>query len=212
MNTAGPSPRRSTYAVQGCLRAAALITLGLWVLACAAAPDPAQEREDNRLLSLALSRPESDGRFEVVFPDTDLQIQDRSGAAMDALRDRIRGFANREGFDASRLLDRLLERNKRSRRLTLMSSEAYGYFVDYEKKYFPYFQGSEGDWRRMYAAHPKVTGVKHVSLPAHDPASMTVLIYVCRQTMPASGSGAIYMYRDTGSSLQELGRVQTWVP
>jgi hypothetical protein len=152
------------------------------------------------------------GRFEVVFPDTSLVLQDRSGAALDSIRDQIKDFANIGGGDAERLLDLLLKRNKKSSRLTLMSSQENGYFVDYEKKYFPYFQGNEGDWRRMYADFPKITGVKHVSLPAHDPASMIVLIYTCRQAMPASGSGHICVYRDTGSALQELGRVQTWVP
>lgn len=212
MSTASISPPVSKSALQNGLRSAGIVVLGLCILACAAAPDPDQERRDNRLLAMALSRPTTDLRFEVVFPDTSLVLQDRSGAAMDAIRDKIQGFGNIGGVDAERLLDLLLKRNKRTSRLTLMSSQENGYFVDYEKKYFPYFQGNEGDWRRMYAAFPKVTGVKHVSLPAHDPASMIVLIYICRQTMPASGSGNIYVYRDTGNTLQELGRIQTWVP
>jgi hypothetical protein len=162
--------------------------------------------------TLALTQPAGNGKFEVVYPETSLLLQDDSGAALDSIRDQIQGFVHIEGFKVGPLLDKLLKRNKASSRLALGSSPEQGFFIDYEGKYLGYLQGNEGDWKRMYADFPKVTAVKHVSLPSYEKGNEIVLIYICRMTYPASGSGQICVYRDNGTSLQLLGKVTTWTP
>jgi len=189
-----------------------IVLAGILALSCNSGPSPEEAANDNRLLALALAQPSDQDRYHVVIPDTSLLLEDDSGAALDRLHDQIQGYVQGGGADVKSLLKRLLKRNKYSSRLTLMSSKDNGYVVDYNADFFPFFQGNEGDWKRMYALYPKVVGVKQVSLPAYEKGHDIVLIYVCRRTMPASGSGYIYVYRDNGTSLTPLGSVQTWSP
>ena len=114
-----------------------------------------------------------------------------------------------KGYDASELIDRLFERNKKSVRLSLESSRADGYVVDYEGEYAKYFKEGGGGLKRWYRDHPTAIGWTGISLPAYDPETGIILVYK-DTAIGHYGGGGLYIYRYESGELKEIASVALW--
>ncbi|MHC4682130.1 MAG: hypothetical protein ACYTEK_25980 [Planctomycetota bacterium] len=115
-----------------------------------------------------------------------------------------------EAYELSELIDLLCE-NKKSVRLSVESSRANGYVVDYEGEHDKYFKKDGGSWKKWYEDHPTATGFTHVSLPAYDPKTGIVLVYKSSISGPRFGGGGIIAYKYESGRLKQIGGVGLWI-
>jgi hypothetical protein len=168
--------------------------------------------EDNQILFLALNRSYKDGGYTIVAPETRLSHLDtKDSKEIQQTKKYILDNIEIEGYDLSKLLDHFFERNAISVRLSIKSSLENGYQVDYDRMYEKYFEKNEGGWEQWYKEHPKAHGWTTVSLPAFDPESKIVLLYMGTQSHWLMGSGYIFVFKYDKGILKELKRVMLWI-
>lgn len=193
-------------------RYAIILAVSMIIAAFCLWAEDGKQLDDNSILSLVLTRSYDDGGFTVVASETALShgnLNDPTEAK--GTKGYLLKNIKIEGCDVSALIDRLIERNKKSVRLTLKSSPEKGYAVDYEGKYKRYFEKDGGGWEKWYKENPRAHGLTEVSLPVYDPKSDIVLVYVGTQGHWLAGSGFVIAYRYEDSKLVELCRVMMWI-
>ena len=100
-------------------------------------------------------------------------------------------------------------------RLNINSSVKDGYYVDYDGVFSRYVINDENSgWLRLQIFHPQVWGFSSISLPAYDPESGYVLIYIGNRMNSIthySGGGDISIYRYIDGELTLLDYMIMWV-
>jgi hypothetical protein len=168
--------------------------------------------KDNEILALALKRSYKDGGYTIVAPETRLSHLDlKDTEEIQQTKKYIFDHMVSEGYDLSKLLDLFFERNAIPVRLSIKSSPENGYLVDYDRMYEKYFEKNGGGWEQWYQEHPKTHGWTTVSLPAYDPESKIVLIYMGTQSNWLAGSGFLIVFKYENGSLKELTRLMLWI-
>ena len=168
--------------------------------------------KDNEILALALMRSYQDGGYTIVAPETRLSHLDlKDTKEIQQTRNYILDNIEVEGYDLNKLLDHFFERNALSVRLSIKSSPENGYLVDYDRMYEKYFEKNGGGWEQWYKEHPKAHGWTTVSLPAYDPESKIVLLYMGTQSHWLMGSGFLIVFKYDQGTLKELKRLMLWI-
>jgi hypothetical protein len=168
--------------------------------------------KDNEILALALMRSYKDGGYTIVAPETSLSHLDpKDTKEIQQTKNYILDNIEVAGYDLSKLLDHFFERNALSVRLSIKSSPENGYFVDYDRMYEKYFEKNGGGWEQWYQEHPNAHGWTTVSLPAYDPESKIVLLYMGTQSHWLMGSGYIFVFKYDQGILKELKRLMLWI-
>lgn len=165
---------------------------------------------DDKILALVLKQVvhgRGVGGYTVVRPDTHLRHADpKDPDDVDQAKKYVREHLQTDGVDIAKLVDRLFAHNSKPVRLSLKSSPSDGYVVDYDGKFANYFtKGNE--WDQFYKENRGALGMTRVSLPAFDPASGLLLVYVGTTFHWLNGSGWIVLYRVEKGHLKELRRV-----
>ena len=212
-------------------RTASVIVLAclFWGTSCARferispAPVPAEVLEDetlNAILRLVFSRSleealrlreskENDG-YVVVDPETTLGLLDEPGD-LEHVKEQLELMLEGEGCDVGALVDRFVEQNRKPYRLLIESSPEDGYVIDYDGEYTRYFGKGLDAWDKFYKNNPGARGCTHVSVPAYDPKSQVVLVYVGTQTQWLAGVGYIAAFRYEDGQLRPLACPRFWV-
>lgn len=167
--------------------------------------------EENKILALVLKKHYPNDGYTVVNPETDdkkgLLWGDNAKETKKYLLDRLQT----NGVVLSGLLDRLLERNKESVRLTLKSSIKDGYLIDYDGEYENFFKTGGDGWQKWHTERPKADGMTTVSLPVYDQKAGLVLVYSGTQSDWEAGSGWLILYTYKNGQLKEINRVELWI-
>lgn len=171
--------------------------------------------DDMALLSQILGHPialDTRGGFTVVSPMTTLAALSReSPEDLERTQNFVRRKFKVQDKQIDRLLDALIQKNEEPVRLELTSSPEDGYVIDFDGKFTSYFEDGLGAWERWYEENPKADGLTQVSLPAVDPRTGLVLVYMGTQYHWTSGAGYLILYRYADGKLQELERVMLWI-
>jgi hypothetical protein len=177
---------------------------------CAAPPEPL---DDNTILSLILTSPFADGGYTVVSPRTSLDGLGTTQYAQTSFGGigYIRAYLRVRDYDLTGLIDILAERNKESTPLTIASSIRQGYYIDYENKFSRYFEKGGGGWEQLRAENPWAHGMTTISLPAYDPKTGIILVYIGTQWDWTTGEGRIYAFQYRNGVLKELKSVELWI-
>ncbi|HEY1372963.1 MAG TPA: hypothetical protein VGH50_10880 [Candidatus Binatia bacterium] len=184
-----------------------LVVVGIVLTAGCALIRDQQADQDNSILSLVLRHSYNDGGFTVVKAETKLSDYLSREKTKKYLLQKIRI----EGYNIEPLVDLLFQRNERSARLSLKSSPEEGFIVDYEGKYNKYFAQGRGGWDKWYEENPKAHGSTEVSLPAYDPSTRIVLVYIGTQSHWVAGAGYVKAFRYEKDRLEPLGMAMLWV-
>jgi hypothetical protein len=123
------------------------------------------------------------------------------------------------GYDISELYDKFLEINKNSQTLTLKSSVAEAYYIDYDSKFNQYLnelwveiESEDYDfWNIMKSNFPRFNGFYDVSMPAYDPDTGYVLIYSGYLAGPVLGMGELNLLKYEDGELTEIISDELWV-
>jgi len=83
--------------------------------------------------------------------------------------------------------------------------------IDYDGKFANYFKEDGGGWEKWYKENPKAHGITTVSLPAYDPKTGLVLLYMGTQVHWLAGSGRVILYSYEKGELKELKRLEMWI-
>ncbi len=171
--------------------------------------------EDARVLTALLSAiaPGDGEHIAVVYPETQLVLNDRSGENLDAIADRIGKITGLPLYDSRPLLNQLLKRNKRPGSLDLDAPPGANFVVDRRGTYTNFLKsGNEGDWKRMYKDHPEVRAVIHATHPVYDRPNGIALAYIQEMTLSGAGNGSIAVLGYAGGPVKVLGKVVVWSP
>jgi len=182
-----------------------LTTAGL----CAAGNEPTNE--ENAILALVLKRSFRDGGYTIVAADSGLFVGTGNPKETSYTQDYLRKRLETNGIVVKRLVTDLFERNKKPVRLTLKSAPKDGYVIDYDGKFANYFKEDGGGWEKWYKENPKAHGITTVSLPAYDPKTGLVLLYMGTQVHWLAGSGRVILYSYEKGELKELKRLEMWI-
>jgi hypothetical protein len=144
--------------------------------------------EQNNIIALALSDRFNNGGYTVINPETTIP---------DITSDRIDAQLSKQNYDFTNLLSTLFKINRTPVKLNLKSSPREGYYMDYNGMFSRYIDKHGGGWLRWRVFHPQVSGYTQVSLPAYDPQSGYVLIYMqhTRNSRFFGGGSDIFAYQ-----------------
>lgn len=183
----------------------------LTIISACHAGKPIAANQDNVIIEKVLHGKYDDGGFTVVAPMTDVAFLEGKEPDLSKLKEYVKERLKVEGYDFGPLLDKLLEKNRVTKRLSIESHPERGYFVDYDGQYDKYFKKDGGGWEAWYKHHPKAHGLTGVSLPAYDEKHGVVLIYKGNQLGGLAGAGFLIAYRYENGNLKELARVMLWI-
>ena len=168
----------------------------------------------NQLLALILKWPDSNGGHTVVKPDTAVGSGDQFALESNrqSLNARITREFNTETLDLAPLVSQLFELNNKYSRLTLESSVEDGYYVDYDGYFARYFEEYRpNSWERLRRENRKAECFTTVSLPAYEPQTGYLIVYMGVQCDWEMGFGGIYIYHYSDEVLKLVGKLGLWV-
>lgn len=171
---------------------------------------------DDEIISAILkySNPcgEMDGRGSFLLPDTSFysSLRNYSKQDMKGLSERLQSIAKDTDCDFEDLLMELIERNEKPVRLTVKSDPSKGIYMDYKGIYN---RNASSNWKNWmeWCQKNSVSSVHAVSLPAYDPSSGIVLIYVVNNNGPLAASGGLVMYKYENGKVTHIGGMALWI-
>lgn len=161
----------------------------------------------NTLLALILKEDYTNGGYTVINPQTSLGF----GTTREKLITDAAEFQRSTSFDFTNLAGQLYDLNQQFSYLTLPSSIQDGYYVDYNGKFEQYFAKDGGGWDLWHKEHPEAHGSTSVSLPAYDPQTGYILIYIGNQNGWLAGYGGLYAYQLLNGNLILVDHWDMWV-
>ena len=194
-----------------CLVFSACLITGLVITSCSSAGGNYPESA-NRILALLLKIDHANGDYTVVSPETSTGMgqlendEDRKNLIANITRNFNKGTS-----DFTRLATLFCDINSQSQRLTLESSTKDGYFIDYDGKFSQYFDKDGGGWEKLRQENPQARGMTNISLPAYDPQTGYVLVYMGTQYDWLAGAGYMYLYKYTRGKLTEINSYMMWI-
>ena len=150
---------------------------------------------ENEILSKYLESLGSDGYYTIVYPQTTIDSD------MYSDKEYIIESFDEMGYDISKLYDRFMEINKSPSLLTVKSSMAEGYYIDFDWKFIDLehlftvsdgtYQKGGGWWAFVYRNFPHFRSELQLSMPACDLETGYVLLYIFVMVWnsPESGYG-----------------------
>ena len=168
--------------------------------------------EYNQILALLLKTNETDGNYTVVDPKTSIgtEFLDTEEEKKNFIINVATRFRN-VTYDFSGLAIKLYEINLKYKYLTLQSSIDDGYYVDYDGKFSQYFTKDGGGWEKWHREYPEAHGSTSVSLPAYDPQTGYVLVYIGTQYDWLMGQGVLGLYKYIDGQLINIDFASMWV-
>jgi hypothetical protein len=160
----------------------------------------------NKILAAVLKWTDNDGRYTIV----DSEISLGYSINKKYLKEDITSEYNTDSYDFTGLVE-LFYLNRIYKRLTLQSSIEDGYYVDYDGKFAKYFQADGGGWEKLRREHPMASCMTTVSIPAYDPETGYVLVYMGVQCDWLMGQGGIVIFKYTRGNLEQIGYLELWV-
>jgi hypothetical protein len=174
--------------------------------------DLKSDEKDNALLDQILQQEFKGGGVTVVDPMTDLsRLEKDKPEDLARSREYVKEGLKIEGYDIGPLFDQLIKKNQKPVRLSLKSSPANGYLIDFDGKFENYFNSDGGGWEKWHQENPMAHGMTRVSLPAYDDKAGIILVYLGTQYDWLAGAGYLIAYKYKDGKLQELGRVMLWI-
>ncbi len=185
-------------------------------------PSETLDTEENRVLSLVLVHLLDDSPgYDVISPESSTQglfhpfvFNEREDAIywikyqlwLHDEQEQIVTYGL-EDETLSRLIEHFLVINDNPSPLTLKSSPQDGYYIDYDGKYSRYFDNDSGlGWLRMHLCRP-MTKMTYISLPAYDPETGLVLMYIDTTSGEFTSVGHIYLMKIENEQLETLIQV-----
>ncbi len=191
------------------MRQTLLVCMILFAAAFSHFDEARADDQDDAILTKALMLKSKVEGVTAVAPMTYVYGQDSKDLA--STRKYIKERFPVANYDIARLFDTLMEKNRISVRLTLPSSPEKGFIIDYDGTFKKYFEKGGGGWEQWHKDNPTLRGHTTVSLPAYDPETGFVLLYIATQSEPLSGSGYILLYKYSEGNLREISRAMLWV-
>jgi hypothetical protein len=114
-------------------------------------------------------------------------------------------------YNINSTFNKWIELNPKAPQLTIKSSPQDGYYIDYDGKFSRYFENISSGWMRWHLCRPFVGPSVDISLPAYDPHTGIIIMYIGQQADSLMGAGSIYLFRYQDGELKELNRCQIWV-
>jgi len=94
--------------------------------------------------------------------------------------------------------------------VTLESSPKDGYYIDYDGKFSRYFDGG-GGWIRWRLFRPGTACSVDISIPAYDPETGIIVMYIGTQGDYLAGAGYIFVAKYTNNDFEILSRDMVWI-
>lgn len=168
---------------------------------------PTYDTEENKILSLILDNPDAYPGYAVINRYT--------GFDDDIINDKdyILNYFKTQGYDFSDLLNQLIERNQNHPMLTIRSSREQGYYIDYRdvfSVFFNYVPFSDS-WDKMYEFYPDAHGIYTVSIPAYDPVTGYVLVYMAGGIHSLASSGWLTAFQYKDGKLTKITSHVLWI-
>jgi len=168
------------------------------------------QEEYNKIITLILTQyseeAASRGCYNIVSPEASL------GHGMPVNKENIQNKFIKYGYDYSRLVEALFERNTTDVILDISSSPENGYIIDYdETNIYPGKSWDPGAWENLRRDSPEVSEIIYISLPVYDPKTGIVLLYFSSSRGPLYGSGGIIAYEYKNGEIKLISRVEVWI-
>ena len=167
------------------------------------------QEEYNKIITLILTQyseeAASRGCYNIVNSQASL------GHGMSVSEENIQNKFIKYGYDYSRLVEALFERNTTDVILDIPSSPESGYIIDYDETYI--YSGQSWDptfWENLRRDNPDVSEIIEISLPVYDPKTGIVLLYFAPSRGPLYGFGSISAYEYENGEIKLITRVGLW--
>jgi hypothetical protein len=174
--------------------------------------------EENRILTLLLTKEKGNRGYAIVDPEVYLWYLDnytednilnlKKNLAQEY---RVYNSANEAvSLNVSLLFDHFIELNREKMSLNLKSSPQNGYYIDYDGKFSRYFEKGGGGWIRQRLFRP---GTNHteISIPVYDKNTGLVIVYIGWDIDYLFGSGGIYMFEYKNDELKYINYDELWI-
>jgi hypothetical protein len=109
--------------------------------------------------------------------------------------ENIRSELRYQGLPLDKLVEKFSETNRKPVLMDIPSSIERGYVIDYSKKYASYFEEDGSGWIGLRQENPQVQALVSLSVPAYDPSTGLVMIYVGWLGDSLFGEGDIFVYK-----------------
>ena len=161
-------------------------------------------KEENELLAYILGY-KGRGEHFVVNPHT--HIDD---LALPSIRkDTIEMIAKSMGH--AELVERLFNENDKSVAITLTSDERQGYHIASDAEYRRFIVNNRREWLQLIKDTPNLSGLITVSIPAYEPPSGILLVYLAITTSFNASKGYIMEFELKEKQLRLLKELVLWV-
>jgi hypothetical protein len=166
-----------------------------------------------KIIPLILSWRNVKGKYYIVSPEMNLDSSIASQAFMEYQENigSIRQDFKRYGYDASQLLNELVEVNSKPRRLAIPSSINNGYLIDYNNQRDIAFDlYPDNGWDKFHEANPKVQWIISISWPVYDKSSGLVFLYLTTTSGWNASQGVLVLFKFSDEKLTELVDCILW--
>jgi hypothetical protein len=125
-------------------------------------------------------------------------------------KNMLRSFFQRDGLNVDSLVNELFAKNIKSVRMSIPSAPEKGYLIDYDGKFQYYLKHING-WGQLRNENPGARSMVYLSVPAYDPNTGLVLIYIGWASDGLLGSGDVILYKYIFGRLLEIDSVTVWI-
>jgi hypothetical protein len=122
----------------------------------------------------------------------------------------LRTFFQADGLNVDSLISELFARNIKPVRMSIPSAPEKGYLIDYDGK-FQYYLKHVNGWGQLRKENPGARSMVYLSVPAYDPHTGLVLIYIGWASDGLMGSGEVILYKYVFGRLLEIDSVGVWI-
>jgi hypothetical protein len=178
---------------------------------------------ENEIVELYLSQLSSQmtpGSFIVLNPVTRAAIftkTESEEAKQQRREETLKYFADyydSNHYDISAVYDRYIEVNQNPIVLTIKSSKADGYYIDYNNRLTEFLEGKYPGievYMRDFVDFPGYGASFYISMPAYDPVTGYVLMEVDFVGGMTSGGGNLLLFKYENGKLVEIAAKNLWI-
>jgi hypothetical protein len=125
--------------------------------------------------------------------------------------ENVRAEYRRQGLSIDHLVSSLSEVNQKPTLLNIPSSTERGYLIDYNGKFESYFEKDGGGWVQLRQENPQVQAIVNLSVPAYDPRTGLMMIYVGWAGDSFLGEGNVLVYKYVFGKMILVTSLVIWI-
>ncbi|HEY97464.1 MAG TPA: hypothetical protein G4O16_04710, partial [Dehalococcoidia bacterium] len=167
------------------------------------------------LIALILTQELDEGEYHIYSPDMSFGIMGGQAASTSfgGGKEYLIESFREQGVEVGKLFEVLLQRNQAPERMQIPSSLEDGYLIDYDGYFISYFKNDPemNGWQRLRDENPCAHAFVTISVPAYDPETGIILVYIGWQGDWLFGSGDIYAFEYDGIRLKEIAIINLWI-